>query len=88
VWQDGKIVFFVASRGHHSDVGGLTPGSMPPHSKTLLEEGATIVTFKLVRDGIFQVSIWPCCAECLTTTHFVSGIPKASKMNMGPSLPF
>jgi 5-oxoprolinase (ATP-hydrolysing) len=57
VWQDGKAVFFVASRGHHSDVGGLTPGSMPPHSKSLLEEGAMIVSFKLVRDGIFQVSI-------------------------------
>ena len=33
-------VFFVASRGHHADIGGITPGSMPPHSRTLDEEGA------------------------------------------------
>ena len=40
VFDQGKIVFFIASRGHHADVGGLTPGSMPPHSKSLIEEGA------------------------------------------------
>ena len=55
VWQGGSIVFFVASRGHHADVGGISPGSMPPHSKTLVEEGAMIESFKLVRDGVFQV---------------------------------
>ncbi|CAI5746857.1 unnamed protein product [Peronospora destructor] len=46
----GKIEFFVASRGHHADIGGISPGSMPPLSKTLSEEGAAIVAFKLV-DG-------------------------------------
>jgi hypothetical protein len=35
-----KPVFYVASRGHHADIGGITPGSMPPHSHTLNEEGA------------------------------------------------
>ena len=52
--RENKIVFFVASRGHHSDVGGIAPGSMPPLSKTLLEEGAAIVAFKLVSQGVFQ----------------------------------
>ena len=33
--DDSAITFFVASRGHHADVGGITPGSMPPHSKTV-----------------------------------------------------
>ena len=47
-------MFFVASRGHHADIGGITPGSMPPNSKTLAEEGAAIVAFKLVRKGVFQ----------------------------------
>ncbi|XP_059496707.1 5-oxoprolinase isoform X3 [Stegostoma tigrinum] len=47
-------VFFVASRGHHADIGGITPGSMPPHSKSLQEEGAVFTSFKLVKDGIFQ----------------------------------
>ena len=54
VFHEGKIVFFVASRGHHSDIGGITPGSMPPHSTNLEEEGACIVAFKLVKDGKFQ----------------------------------
>lgn len=54
VFHEGKIIFFVASRGHHADIGGIAPGSMPPHSKCLEDEGAMIVAFKLVRDGKFQ----------------------------------
>ncbi|XP_031981299.1 5-oxoprolinase isoform X2 [Corvus moneduloides] len=49
-----RPVFFVASRGHHADVGGCTPGSMPPHSRALREEGAVFVSFKLVTGGRFQ----------------------------------
>ncbi|KAG2440875.1 hypothetical protein HXX76_003729 [Chlamydomonas incerta] len=49
-----RIVFFVASRGHHADIGGISPGSMPPTSKLLVEEGAAIVSFKIVRQGAFQ----------------------------------
>ncbi|XP_069477903.1 5-oxoprolinase [Ambystoma mexicanum] len=49
-----RPVFFVASRGHHADIGGITPGSMPPHSKSLQEEGAVFISFKLVKDGVFQ----------------------------------
>ena len=52
--QNNPIVFFVASRGHHSDIGGIAPGSMPPTSSSLAEEGAAIVTCKLVRQGHFQ----------------------------------
>ena len=55
VFNEDKIVFFVASRGHHADVGGITPGSMPPHSHCLAEEGAAILSFKVVNDGVFQV---------------------------------
>jgi len=49
-----RPVFFVASRGHHADIGGITPGSMPPHSKTIFEEGAVFKTFFLVKGGVFQ----------------------------------
>lgn len=45
------ILFFVASRGHHADVGGITPGSMPPNSRTVQEEGVLIDNFKLVEAG-------------------------------------
>eukprot|EP00038_Savillea_parva_P001096 m.101400 g.101400 ORF g.101400 m.101400 type:complete len:1294 (-) comp10387_c0_seq3:1588-5469(-) len=56
VFVDGQSrpVFFVASRGHHADIGGITPGSMPPTSTTLAQEGAAIVSFKLVKGGVFQ----------------------------------
>eukprot|EP01119_Soliformovum_irregulare_P023980 TRINITY_DN8499_c0_g1_i3.p1 TRINITY_DN8499_c0_g1~~TRINITY_DN8499_c0_g1_i3.p1 ORF type:complete len:1241 (-),score=304.27 TRINITY_DN8499_c0_g1_i3:47-3769(-) len=54
VYRDGKPVFYVASRGHHADIGGISPGSMPPFSKSLVEEGAAIQSFKLVKDGSFQ----------------------------------
>ncbi len=50
-----EIVFWVASRGHHADVGGITPGSMPPNSKLLREEGCAIVSFRLVHQGEFQL---------------------------------
>ncbi|EPY21440.1 5-oxoprolinase (ATP-hydrolysing) [Strigomonas culicis] len=53
-FHEGRIVFYVASRGHHADVGGSTPGSMPPFSKSLAEEGAAIKTIKLVREGVFN----------------------------------
>jgi 5-oxoprolinase (ATP-hydrolysing) len=54
VLQEEKPIFFVASRGHHADVGGISPGSMPPFSKTLDEEGVAIHSFKLVEGGKFQ----------------------------------
>jgi len=48
-----EILFYVGSRGHHADVGGTTPGSMPPDSKTVEEEGVLIDNFKLVENGRF-----------------------------------
>jgi 5-oxoprolinase (ATP-hydrolysing) len=47
-------IFWVASRGHHADIGGLTPGSMPPNSRTIDEEGIRIVDFLLVNQGRFR----------------------------------
>ncbi|MFO0147101.1 MAG: hydantoinase B/oxoprolinase family protein, partial [Betaproteobacteria bacterium] len=43
-----EILFYVGSRGHHADIGGITPGSMPPFSKHLDEEGVLFTNFKLV----------------------------------------
>uniref|UniRef100_H2Y9L4 5-oxoprolinase n=1 Tax=Ciona savignyi TaxID=51511 RepID=H2Y9L4_CIOSA len=47
-------IFFLANRGHHADIGGTTPGSMPPHSTSIKQEGAVFKSFKLVRNGEFQ----------------------------------
>jgi 5-oxoprolinase (ATP-hydrolysing) len=46
--------FFVASRGHHADIGGMSPGSMPANSRTLEEEGVLIEPFRVVRAGHFE----------------------------------
>ncbi len=46
--------FFVAARGHHADIGGKTPGSMPPDSRTLDEEGVLLDSFLLVEGGKFR----------------------------------
>ncbi|KAL6786052.1 hypothetical protein ACKKBG_A01200 [Auxenochlorella protothecoides x Auxenochlorella symbiontica] len=54
VFNEGKVVFFVASRGHHADIGGISPGSMPPHSHLLVEEGVAVVSYKLVSHGRFM----------------------------------
>ncbi|WP_323037059.1 hydantoinase B/oxoprolinase family protein [Pararhodobacter sp.] len=52
---DGKrIVYTVASRGHHADIGGKTPGSAPPDSRTIDEEGVLIDNFLLVKQGQLQ----------------------------------
>ena len=52
--QGAEIRFFVGSRGHHADVGGLTPGSTPPDSRTLEEEGVVLDDFLLVEAGRFR----------------------------------
>ena len=52
---DGRTLeFFTASRAHHADVGGITPGSMPPHSRDIAEEGALIEPQRILRDGVLD----------------------------------
>jgi 5-oxoprolinase (ATP-hydrolysing) len=62
VFHEGAAqpVFFVANRGHHADIGGISPGSMPPHSNFLWQEGASFKSFYLVRGGEFQAV---CCVS-------------------------
>jgi 5-oxoprolinase (ATP-hydrolysing) len=48
---DGRLLFFTASRAHHAELGGITPGSMPPFSRNLGEEGVLIRNFKLIDAG-------------------------------------
>jgi 5-oxoprolinase (ATP-hydrolysing) len=51
-----EILFFVASRGHHAEIGGITPGSMPAFSTRVEEEGVLIDNWLLVRDGVLRES--------------------------------
>jgi len=49
-----ELLFYVASRGHHADIGGITPGSMPPDSVTIDQEGVLLEHFLLVSGGRFR----------------------------------
>ncbi len=53
IFYDGTPEFYVANRGHHSDIGGISPGSMPPFSNKLEDEGVLIRSFKIVQNGNF-----------------------------------
>ena len=54
--QGETILFYVGSRGHHADIGGRTPGSAPPDSKHIEEEGVVIDNFRLVDGGTLRES--------------------------------
>ncbi|MFM7333561.1 MAG: hydantoinase B/oxoprolinase family protein [Tabrizicola sp.] len=69
VFVGGRAAFWLGSRGHHADIGGRTPGSGPPDSTTIEEEGVVIDLFPLVRQGVLQEAEtrallasgrWPC----------------------------
>ena len=67
--DDGRLLGYVANRAHHAEIGGLTPGSMPPDARCLAEEGVVIPPTFLARQGeppdwasterIFQRGSWP-----------------------------
>ncbi|MBS9722140.1 hydantoinase B/oxoprolinase family protein [Tianweitania sp. BSSL-BM11] len=66
--EDGKTLrFWVASRGHHADIGGLAPGSMSPEARTIEEEGVYIDNFKLLDRGVFREDA---LAELLTSAKY------------------
>jgi 5-oxoprolinase (ATP-hydrolysing) len=56
VWNEANdaVLFYVGSRGHHADIGGVTPGSMPPFSTRIEEEGVQIDNVKLVDRGLLR----------------------------------
>jgi len=68
-----KILFFVASRGHHPDVGGRTPGSAPPDSAHIVEEGVLINNFKLVDQGTYRETEM---MEVLTSAQYPARNPE------------
>ncbi|MGH6876409.1 MAG: hydantoinase B/oxoprolinase family protein, partial [Rhizomicrobium sp.] len=54
VFINGERRFFTAARGHHADIGGISPGSMPPFSCTIVEEGALFDNMHMIRSGRFD----------------------------------
>jgi 5-oxoprolinase (ATP-hydrolysing) len=72
--EDTAPAFFVAARGHHADVGGLTPGSMPATSRTVEDEGVLIDDFLLIDEGRLR--------EAETRALFASGPHPARNIDM------
>jgi 5-oxoprolinase (ATP-hydrolysing) len=68
----GRLLFFTASRAHHAELGGISPGSMPPFSENLAEEGILIRHFKLVDAGRSRVDQ---LRDLLTTGQYPSRSP-------------
>ena len=54
VFEKAKLIAFVAARGHHADIGGITPGSMSPMATNIHEEGITFDNVQIVKNGVFQ----------------------------------
>ncbi len=54
VFIDGVRRFFVASRGHHADIGGISPGSMPAFSHDIAQEGALFAGLRMIHEGAFD----------------------------------
>lgn len=69
------ILFYVASRGHHAEIGGLTPGSMPAHSTNVHEEGVLFDNWLLVSEGTFREDE---TVELLTGAEYPSRNPKTN----------
>ena len=53
IGEEPAPAFFTAARGHHADVGGVQPGSMPPFSRTIFEEGVMLDALPIMRHGVF-----------------------------------
>ncbi|MGP0091714.1 MAG: hydantoinase B/oxoprolinase family protein, partial [Xanthobacteraceae bacterium] len=68
-----EILFWVASRGHHADIGGISPGSMSPNATTIEEEGVYIDNFKLVERGRFRE---PALTELLSGAKYPARNPR------------
>ncbi|MFD4900350.1 hydantoinase B/oxoprolinase family protein [Streptomyces sp. NPDC058411] len=70
--QESRLRFLVASRGHHAEIGGITPGSMPAFSRTVDEEGVLFDNWLLVRDGTLRETE---TRKLLTTAAYPSRDP-------------
>jgi 5-oxoprolinase (ATP-hydrolysing) len=75
VFDDGRLLFFVAARGHHAEIGGLTPGSMPASSRNVHEEGVLFDNWLLVEGGRFREEE---TRELLTTARYPSRNPETN----------
>src|SRR5690606_36665088 len=70
-----EVLFYVASGGHHAEIGGITLGSMPAHSRNVYEEGVLFDNWLLVRDGRFREAA---TRQLLTSAPYPSRNPETN----------
>ncbi len=81
--QGDHVIFYVASRGHHADLGGITPGSMPPNSVSVEEEGILFNNVQLVRHNTFlQAEI----RELLSNNKYPARNPEQNIADLGAQI--
>lgn len=81
--DDDSIEFYVASRGHHADIGGITPGSMPPDSISVEQEGVLLTNWQLVHAGVMRETE---TTECLTSGVFPARNPAQNMADLRAQL--
>jgi 5-oxoprolinase (ATP-hydrolysing) len=93
--EQPKIIFFTASRGHHADIGGAQPGSMPSYSTSLAQEGAEIIKLvdagKYDRDGLYKLLVEdpakiPGCSGCRDFRSVESDLKAVSHTLLHPRM--
>ncbi|KAI8718172.1 hypothetical protein NCS52_00595300 [Fusarium sp. LHS14.1] len=75
--QTNEVLFWVTSRAHHADIGGICAGSMPPHSEEIWQEGASFTSFKLIEQGRY-----PGCTGTRTWSDNVSDLKAQAAANL------
>ncbi|MDH3335087.1 MAG: hydantoinase B/oxoprolinase family protein, partial [Rhodospirillaceae bacterium] len=81
--RGSEVIFYVASRGHHADIGGITPGSMPPNSTTVKEEGILFDNVQIVRAGEFLESD---IRKLLSSGKYPARNPEQNLADMGAQI--
>lgn len=83
VFYDAERVGFVVNRAHHSEIGGISPGSMPPNAKNLEEEGVTIAPFYLVKKGKVN---WKGMKDILLNCQYPTRSPEENLADLNAAL--
>ena len=81
--ETGARIFYVAARGHHADVGGIAPGSMPPFSRTIDEEGVQFRNVKVMAKGEFLDAA---VREILASSNYPARKPEQNIADMKAQL--
>lgn len=83
VFADGRCVAFLANRAHHAEIGGRSPGSMPPDARCLADEGVVIAPMRLVREGKVDLEA---VDACLRAAAWPSRNPRHNRIDLQAQL--